>query len=737
MLEGLHSADAAVQRVTWSWVKAAVSRGGKNEGLTRLLQPVLKILLEPRSQRRPMNEKLAVKITLSREDAERDMDYARYYFESLGIDNPYAPTKREQYSEALLCYSRQLDSSQLLYAMSLLQSVISVDPKIFVCAAGNVMVDVSSFVCGSSGGGGGLESVAGSYLRQTWECSSSRDKPQSGDHRVLNSPSDGTTPQSPSPMMHKNLLELILSACTDMLRSEYHPSLKVSARDQSENLEVKVASASLLSTVLQELLKVLAGRRETHEDGTSGSLNAKGSEAGSGVEWKVFSPSFVSALIALCDVQLMLLLLLGKSVQWWEDAFCSCSLNNDDHEKKTTSNVQAFNPSEHAPSGSQVRSWDNPLSVTLHSLCSQLLRAVQCLIVLDSQLGLSLEGETRSRHQYTVSSNMPDLVSITSGVKLLDISGGSRRYSLPSILPSSMTASQPYFKQFLLHVLRSSSLSSFHDDLLHMFSGTISNFLHHQLLELAPNLVKQLCANIERVASPPPKRSRQLSSKEGKTSLSDGHFCVIYLNSILDIIWWCLFGKGAEASSVGRTSRATKVGFTLLSRLPNPLYSILQVMQAGTTKESLTPTLKQPSAMSWLLGVFSASQKTTTLPGLGGGGGMAGDGGVVGEGVSGEGVAQMLHGVDSLVGQHMLMLLPAIYNAMASIWTNLYSEGARRRRTMERRGSWRKGSDRGSDRQGPPAAVVVLNSNSSSVHKESIIAEVGSIRKYRHILITH
>jgi len=726
MLEGLHSTDPAVLAVTESWVKTAMSGGSSDDSLTRLLQPALKILLEPSALRKPAHEKLGVSVTLSREDAEKDMEYARYYFQSLGIENPYVPSKKEQYSESVLFYSQLVDSSQLLYATSLLQSVVAVEPEMFVFTAGNVMVDVSSLT-----GPGGTSEAAPAHLQgiagrehstKNWENSApTRRKP----------PCDSTTPLSPSPAMNKSLLELLLSVCVDMLRSEYHSTLKISASDQLENLNVKVASASLLSTILLELLKVLAGKKREVQGGASG-------ETGGGVvgEWKVWSPSFVSALIALCDIQQVVLLLLGKSLQWWGEAFCAsrtgceCSSGGRGGGGGSSKPWTSVTAAELDVSMvSSTRAQDNLLGVVLRSLYRQLLRAVQCLMVLDSQLCLTMEGgETRLHQQASSSSSSssskPDLVTVSSGITLPNTSHDSskRPRFLPAIVPSILTASQPYFKAFLLVILNSSSLSSFHNDLLHMLSATLSNLLHHQVLELAPVLFKQLCTNIERSISLPTQHSGSdfIGIREGGRSLPhNDHLCVIYMKTLLSIVCWSLFGMKTEEKSAFHPSscRSGKPGFMLHSRLRNPQYDIFQVVQTRSIRENLSPTLKQPSAMSWLLGVFStssSSQKPPPLPGLSGSGsggvgvGTGEGGGVSSDGTSVEGTSHLSHGVDSLVGQHVLMLLPAVYNAMAAVWTHLgLGVGVGKRGGVEGHGEgkWR----------------------SSSSHKEGLLVEVSCV----------
>lgn len=615
MLEGLQSSDGAVRCLTQSWVRAAIAKGS-GEGMHKLLQPLVKILLESDSKRKPKLEKLSsAKITLTREDAERDTKYAKYYFESLGIENPYTATTKEQYEEILLQYTQVFDASQILYALSLLQLMVSVDPSEFILAIGNTVIDVSVYT-----------QQQGTPHMQQHQYQHSADSAKSQD--------DTTTPQTPvsftSMSTQKSLLEVVLSVCVDLLRSEYHPALlKFTASEQLENLRVKVSSASLLSTLLDELLKILA----QHGD------NSGGASPG---DFKICSPNFVSALVTLCDIQKVALLLLGKSVEWWMELEPSPQKGSkDDGDSRRRSKRSVWRDlAQFCQSSDGV----GEPSVELKSLYTQILRVAQCLVALDTQISQSLRIETTTPTATTPSSSSQasDLVTVVSGVHISSS-------PLPAVLPGCATASQPFFRNFLLLVLSDLSLSCFHDNLLHMFTSTISNLLNQQLTELAPKVVKQLCGNIGKNIDP----GKKGQSAEGLVS---SKLCVTYFDSILKTTTWCFFGDSISHSLKDDVQQShRRSDFKLHHRSLNPFFDIIRVKQVDGAKESLTPTSKQPSTVAWLLGVFSAQKSTS--------------GGADSESVSNSDIV----GTSSQAGQHITMLLPAVYNSMTDLWMEFES----------------------------------------------------------------
>ncbi len=618
MLEGLQSSDAGVRSLAESWVKGAIAKGS-GEGMHSLLQPLVKILLESNTKREQKMEKSPTKkVELSRKDAERDKRYAKYYFESLGIENPYEPSKKDQYIDVLLHYTQVFDGSQILYALSLLKLVVSVDPSNFISVIGNTIVDVSIY-----------HMSVNNYVPHQ-ESSSSK---QLGSEQTVTPPDTPSTPQPPSLASQKSLLEVILSIIVDLLRSEYHPSLKASPEDLVENLKVKISSSSLLSVVLNELLVILADRSDVSNEGSPGNF-------------KICSPNFVSALVTLCDIQKVSLLLLGKSVEWWMDLSGGRATTSDSGGgggDKTWSDLarQCHNGS----SGGGGGGGGDP-GVILKSFYTHLLRVVQCLIALDTQFNQSLPIDTDP------ASHSGDLITVVSGVKL------SSSADLPPVYPSCAIASQPFFKNSLLQVLSDLSLSYFHDDLLCMFASTVSNLLGQQLIEIAPKVVKQLCSNIEKamaIDSGSRKSHDVIHHKEGISN--NVQLVITYFDSILSIISWCFFGDTPFRSSK-EESHIRSLDYKLHHRSKGQFFNIIRVKQAEGAKESLSPSAKQPSTMAWIWGVFS-TQKLTPFSDS--------------ECTSGGAGLYSRVGINSLAGQKIAMLLPAVCNAITDVWVKFCS----------------------------------------------------------------
>ncbi len=626
MLEGLQSCDSAVRSLTQSWVRTAVTEGG-SEGTHRLLQPLVKILLESDTKRKQREDKLAgKKITLTRKEAEKDTQYAKYYFKSLGIENPYLASSKDQYVEMVQYYSQIFDTNQILYALSLLQLAVCVDPFSLICNMGETVIDVSAYT-----------SLLGPLH------SGMNHAPHQAESPIT--PSSPSSPLPPSLSSQKSLLEVVLSACVDLLCSEYHSTLKVSPEEQVENVKVKIGSASLLSVLLDELLKVLCKHGQSDDSSPAGGF-------------KVCSPNFVSALLTLCDIQKVSLLLLGKSVEWWLDlstprvpTASQGGRGSSSQRRKVWSELAG--QLEEAGLGSS--SLGNHPGVILKAFYSHLLRLVQCLVSLDTRFSQSLPILTSPQSLST------DLVTVLSGVRIV---GGE---SLPAISPGCATASQPFFRDFILRVLSTARLSAaFSDDLLHMFSRSLPNMLSQQVVELAPRVVKQLCRSIEGEVGG--RSDGHHDEGDANTGRNNVQRCILYFDAILSTTTWCLFGdqshpllqkgEGLQVGGAGKTYHHHHL--KLHHRSPNLFYVLTPVKQVESARENFSPMNKQPSTMAWLLGVFT-TQKITS-----------GGGGAESEGGGGEGCVSWV-GVDSQVGQQVSMLLPAMYNSMTDMWVELRS----------------------------------------------------------------
>jgi len=101
---------------------------------------------------------------------------------------------------------------------------------------------------------------------------------------------------------------------------------------------------------------------------------------------------------------------------------------------------------------------------------------------------------------------------------------------------------------------------------------------------------------------------------------------------------WCYFSDGQVICPPKLSQHA-----------PSMFWKVNTVSEFEHTGDSLSPLLKQPSAMSWLFGVFSTSNQK-------------------GVALSDVGTKNPCVGINSKVGQYILMLLPAVYNAVTEIW---------------------------------------------------------------------
>ena len=616
MLEGLQSNDSAVRSLTQSWVRAAVSCSS-SEGTHRLLQPLVRILLDSNSKRKlKASNLLAKKITLSRKDAEKDMKYANYYFQSRGMENPYLPSSKDQYVEIVQHYTQTFDTSQILYVLSLLQLVVEADATGFIRTVGNTVIDVTMYATCSAHATNMYPSTPGRAEAESPE------------------PSTAT---SLSLASQKSLLEVVLSVCVDLLCSEYQPSLKAPPDEQLDNLRVKISCASLLSTLLSNMLDI---------------LSAVGPAAGEDsvfTEFKVCSPNFVSALLTLCDIQKVVLLLMGKAVEWWYEISDDASSS-----RASAKNGVWFQTARRLRS----EGGGDP-GVMLKSFFTHLLRVVQCLIVLDTQFSQSLPIKSTGSH----SSPTSDLVTFVSGVQI--------SAPLSAVVPGCATASQRFFGEFLLQVLSEVTLAQFHNDLLHMFTSTVSNLLSQQLADLVPKVVKQLCGNMEEAARSSAGKSKRIENDSGGSG--DVHHCVTYFNCVLIVTSWCLFGETRlhpskdeivpSSSSSSVIARSRSHSHLLYHTSPNPFFNVARVKQAEGARDILSPTNKQTSTMDWLLGVFTGQTKASSV---GEADGLAGEAG---------GLCSRV-GVGSQAGQQVVMLLPAVYNSMTDVWLELCGQHA-------------------------------------------------------------
>lgn len=601
MLEGLKSDSPSVRLFVQSWVNFALSR---EEDLHKLLQPLLRILLTPNTFRRSALElesnPLHIGMGLSAKEAEKDLAYAKYYYASLGIPDPRDASKRGQYKENLYHYSQLFDTKQVLYALSLLQCVIDVDPPSVLSSMSSVLVERLSY--------------GASHAHSTKETT------YSNEHILRETPS----------LSQKSLLELTLSSSMDILRSEYPVNLEASLSNHLDNVHVQIASADLVYNLLTHLTKILTPPQVCQEaDGDTSTLGRR----------KVNSSSFVSALVTLCDVQKITLLALGQVVQ--DLRYIHQHSESLPNETITKDNSLWIGLLEQGPLKSVGDGTENQCldpQTALQSLFTHLLMIVQGLVAMETQC-LCKQGSAITPTQSTSS-------SVTSGLST------SCDIMLPAILSSVPTATQPFFQLLLLDLLSDCASAHLHEILLNLFSSLLPNLLNQQLYELTPKVLKQLCKNLE---TTPLKKERSVDSNPSSSCVDssrvNSNLSIFYLDCLCVIITWCLYGEPqpplCEGSKSGHKYHQTV----------NPYWRKLRVTEVEEQSESLSPSSRQLSTMSWLFSVFTASaQGSKSL--------------ATNEDTTNKQnyFSRSRVGINSRVGQYTLMLLPAVYNAIIEVW---------------------------------------------------------------------
>ena len=536
---------------------------------------------------------------LSPEDAERDPAYAKYYYASLGIPDPRDASKRGQYRENLFHYSQLFDTEQVLYALSLLQCVIEVDPPSVISSMSSVLVDPLSY--------------GGSHARGTKETT------DSSEHILREAPS----------LAQKSLFELTLSSTMDLLRSDYPANLEASLSSHLDNINVKIASAELVYSLLTHLTKTLASSRVCQA--TEGEASTIGRR-------KINSSSFVSALVTLCDVQKITLLTLGQVVRDLRDVHqCLVSLPNETNASDNslwTSLLQP-GPLNSVSEGAETLCLDP--QAALQSLFTHLLMIVQGLVAMETQC--------QCKQASAITPTQPTTSSTSSGLST------SCDVLLPAVLTSVPTATQPFFQVLLLDLLSDHASAHLHEILLNLFSSILPNLLNQQLYELAPKVLKQLCKNLE--IAPQKKEKSVDSQTEPSSSCVDisRKLSVLYLDSLCAIIVWCLYGESQPPLCEG-----SKSGHKYHQSM-NPYWRRLQVVEVEEQSEPLSPNSRQPSTMSWLFSVFTASAQGSKSLAIN-------DGSTSKQNY----FSRSRIGINSRVGQYTLMLLPAVYNAIIEVW---------------------------------------------------------------------
>ena len=672
MLEGLQSRDAAVRHFVGSWVRHSTAR---ETDTAKLLQPLLRILAEAQPLRRSEQSKYLFspyEVCLTKEEAAKDPAYAKYYFASLGISDPEEVHRKNQYRDGVLYYIQVFDINQVLYSLSLLLSTVQVDPPSIVSCMSGIVVDSLSYMNVAAAPGHPSLAVV--------------------DVNVDGSSKESSTPHEDSGQLlsagssRKSVLELFLTTCIQFLQSEFHQSLEVLLEDHLDHISVKVLCAELLEVIHTEFVHILA---KAHSGPTSTSdRQAVTTQADSDVlpnrGASIANANYVTALVTLCDVQKSTLLLLARVVQEMRELERArersnvgpsqgkpllCCRGSCDEGKWKQLLIQHNQREGMCLSSSSCQNSDP--GITLGSLFVHLLKLVQSLITLDSQCHVCNKF-TGSKSTASTPFSLPTLSSVTAGIKLSD---GS---DLPPVLSGITTASQPFFQTLLLDILSDVALNHLHTLVLVMFTTTMSNLIGHQIDELAPKILKQLCKNLEEPRAmdklPEHKTAGQKgslkSSREQNNLLK--HNTISYLESAVTIILWCLFGeKNGGFSPCNEKGRPLSSSFQSDSshhQAINLFWRVTSIAEREEASLDLTPALKQTSAITWLLGVFSQKGGGVTETGGGGGGGGERDGSGGGGTLSSGLIGSSSTGLTSLVGQYIVMLLPAVYKVLTDLW---------------------------------------------------------------------
>ena len=557
MVEGLQSRDSTVRGLVQAWVHAATTRGH----LDSIIAPLVRIILDQNDKRKVYTGQPSDNGLLE--------DSGKYYYSPAGPSDVHLT----QDEEMKLVYSQVIDTDQVLYALSLLQAVLFVDPGTVIRNLASSQVSLGTY---------------GFYDRT---------------HITSSELSSG----------QKSLLEVILLSLTAFIRSEYPDTLDITSSDVAENLRMKCTAVEMMSFLTLQFSLILSSVSET-DSGSSATVSGTGSSRG-----LIHNPSYLSALVTLCDVQKVLLLCLSQVTGSLSQKLTTSPSSNGTcvgNGVTPTINETSRSAGVGREDGTRV---DRTPSVPLRVLFVHLLRCLHNLISLEAQCIPS----------------SPAAMTPSSKVTKRSLSSANQ------IQPGLSTAGQPFFQSLVTDTLSDSSLSHLHSPLLHMFSAALP-YLGSQVDDLAPKILLQLCLNLEAsvLSRKTGSEQRLRDGLRSAVSTGDGTAVVTSLQALVDIVHYCLFGEHAPEGAA-----------TLKHNSLNRFWDASPLRRVDESEEASSPTSKQPSAMSWLFGVFAtaAQSKTASSP--------------VGAKMPKLGLSH------SKIGHSILMLLPAVYNALTELWT--------------------------------------------------------------------
>lgn len=245
--------------------------------------------------------------------------------------------ERQETLEALfkhiLLYLQPYDARRVLYAFSVLETVLKTNPKEFIEAVSRTSMDTSSTAH--------LNLISNLLTRHQ-------------EALVGQSFYGKLQTQAPSVCPHSLLIELLTYLCLSFLRSYYPCYLKVSHRDILGNRDVQVKSVEVLIRIVTQLVSV-----------------AKSSE-GRNVE-------FICSLLQRCKVQEFVLLSLSASMYTSQKRYGLAT----GHQGRAPTEDSLFEESLINLGQGQIWS-EHPLQI-------ELLKLLQALIVLEHRLGQGQE----------------------------------------------------------------------------------------------------------------------------------------------------------------------------------------------------------------------------------------------------------------------------------------------------------------------------------------------------------
>ena len=566
MVEGLQSRDAAIRGLVQAWVHSTTTR----DNLQSLIAPLIRIILDQEDKRKAYTGQPSDKGLVE--------DAGKYYYSPVVSDRSYDRLPQDE--EMRLIYMQVLDTDQVLYALSLIQAILFVDPATVIRSLTGSLVSVGTYGYVSMGN--------------------------------LAPKSDPSTGQ-------KSLLEIILLSLSAFIRSDYPNTLDITSHDVVENLRVKAAAVEMMSFLTLQFSHILSSD-STSDAKTSLPTSTGGSSSSKGL---IHNPSYVSALVTLCDVQKVLLICLSQVVNQLSQSTTTLSTATDPGDEIEGAPVICEdNQTNTSPAGGSERraevNWVP--GIPLRVLFVHLLRCLHNLISLETQCIPSSPAAMTPSAKFTKR-------SLSSGGNLIQ--------------PGLGTAAQPFFQSLVMEILSSSSLADLHPPLLHMFSATLPNLGAH-LDDLAPKILRQLCRDLEAGVQAEKTASERVSSRESGPSLegiSGGMAVVSNIQALVNIIHCCLFGEYPAQRVVLRHN-------TL-----NRFWDASRLGRDEVSEEVSSPTSKQPSTMSWLLGVFATTTQSKTVS-------------------SPVGAKSLKLGLSqNRMGHSILLLLPAVYNALTEVWT--------------------------------------------------------------------